>query len=178
MNRILQARNGGFTLVELLVAVLVLAIVVGMAAPAVSRLRQNTTIKTVSNTFASDLTWMRSKVTGLGNPITMCPSTDGATCGGTWNSGRIIFSDLNGDGSVTAGKDTVLQVRTAAGSTNNITVTGFGGSGTYIQYKADGSTAAGGTILYCDSSHSGTYGIKQTVLASGEPHTDTSASCP
>lgn len=104
----------GFTLIELMVVVALVAILVAIATPSFVSLIQSNRVSAEVNSFAGDLQFARSEAIKQGIPVSVCASSDGKNCLGsnTWQSGWIVFSDLDGSGTVTAG-DTVLRVRPA-----------------------------------------------------------------
>lgn len=84
----------GFTLVELLITVLVLALLLGLAVPAFRSFMQNDQQWVQTNNLILSLNAARSESikndTAAGGQI--CSSSDGATCTGTpWNQGWIVL---------------------------------------------------------------------------------------
>lgn len=109
-----QRQQTGFTLIELMVVVAIVAIMVAIATPSFVSLIQSNRVSAEVNSFAGDLQFARSEAIKQGIPVSVCASSDGKNCLGanTWQSGWIVFSDVDGSGTVTAG-DTVLRVRPA-----------------------------------------------------------------
>jgi type IV fimbrial biogenesis protein FimT len=69
-------------------------------------------LATQANDFMTALNLARSEAVKRGRPVTVCRSTDGASCSGSgvnWETGWIVFTDANGDGVVDAG-DGILRV--------------------------------------------------------------------
>lgn len=178
-RRTLPGKTKGFSLVELLIALVILAILTAIAYPSFQRVIMRTKLNADSTLFSQDLAFMKGKAkTRTGSTITMCPSSDGATCTGTsWSSGRIIFFDENADGIVTSGKDEILEIRGASTGTSTITVTGFN-TGANIQYRSTGVLPYAGVVTFCDSKLSGNFGISQSVLVTGLVHKTTGVACP
>ena len=84
----------GFTLVELLIAILVLSILLGLAVPAFRSLMQNDQQFVQTNNLILSLNAARSEAikndSALGGQI--CSSSDGLTCTGTpWNQGWFVL---------------------------------------------------------------------------------------
>jgi type IV fimbrial biogenesis protein FimT len=73
----------GFTLIELMVVVALVAILAALAAPSWTQLQMRNTIRTAVNDFTSSLYLARAEAVRLNVPVTVCPSTDGATCTAT-----------------------------------------------------------------------------------------------
>ncbi|MFO1243939.1 MAG: GspH/FimT family pseudopilin [Ramlibacter sp.] len=96
----------GFTLVELLVAMAILAILTALATPSFKRIIQSNAISNGVNTFLADMRYARSEAIRLGGGVVMCrsdaPEAANPTCGSGsgpggngWISGWIIFHDLD-----------------------------------------------------------------------------------
>lgn len=111
----------GFTLVELLVTIAILAILTALAVPSFKQTIQSTTISNNVNTFMGDLRFARSEAIRRGGNVVMCrsnaPEAANPVCNtgsgtGTigWASGWIIFHDLNNNFNRDAG-ETILRVQ-------------------------------------------------------------------
>lgn len=86
-------RHKGFTLVELMVTLAVAAIVVALALPGFQRLMQSNRADAIGNEFATALTLARMEALKQARRVTICASSDGATCVGGWGDGYIVFVD-------------------------------------------------------------------------------------
>lgn len=92
-------RANGFTLLELMVALVVVSILLTVGLPSFSAsVRQNCTI-TAANTMLTVLTAARSEALKRDRTVTLCKSADGATCSTaasvTWDMGYLMFLDAN-----------------------------------------------------------------------------------
>src|SRR4030066_1839600 len=87
----------GFTLIELVVAMAVAAILVVVAVPNLRSFIQNGRLITQTNDRVGDLGLARSEAIKRRANVGICQSTDGITCagGGNWRDGRAIFVDVN-----------------------------------------------------------------------------------
>lgn len=108
----------GFTLVELMVAVSLVAIIAGLGVPSFRGFMERQSVSAQVEVFTSSVRFTRSSAVRTGRPVTMCRSADpGAaspTCVGAsgtndWSTGWIIFEDLDRDGVVDA-NETILRV--------------------------------------------------------------------
>ncbi len=108
-----MSRSKGFTLIELMVTLGIASIVLGMAAPAMRDMVQNSRITSQANELLASLSTARSEAVKRGSPVSICRSANLLTCSGgagSWADGWILFDDLNGNGAVNAG-EMVLRVR-------------------------------------------------------------------
>ncbi len=92
--------NSGFTLLELMITVAVLAVVLSLAAPGMQSMLESSQLKSTSEIFARSLTYARTEAATLHEQIVVCPSKDAKNCTTTaeYEIGIIIFSDKNGNG--------------------------------------------------------------------------------
>jgi type IV fimbrial biogenesis protein FimT len=87
----------GFTLTEMMVVTGIVAILLGIAIPSYKYLTTSYRMSAELNNLSGDFQYARAEAIKEGNSVTMCVSSDGASCtGGTnWNVGWIVFSDPN-----------------------------------------------------------------------------------
>lgn len=140
MNR----KHTGFTLIELMVVLAIGAILLSLAVPSFRSTIQNNRISTQANELVSTLQLARGEAIKRGLRITVCVSTDQATCtGANWASGWIAFADVNANGSVDAG-DTLLKVSGALDGGSTLTSAGFANAAR-VQYQPSGFIDSAGT---------------------------------
>lgn len=101
--------QGGFTLIELMVVLAILAVLLMVAAPSFQdSIRRNRLQSTLSD-VASMLSFARSEAVTRGAPVSACASADGAACAGTnWEDGWIVFLD-DGAGAGGVAQDGLLN---------------------------------------------------------------------
>ncbi len=93
----------GFTVIELMTAVAVVAIAASVAVPSYNTVINNNRRVTAINQMVSTMHAARSEAITRNSQVTICPSTNGSNCtGGNWKDGWIFFPDLNGDRAVQA----------------------------------------------------------------------------
>ncbi|MGI9304445.1 MAG: GspH/FimT family pseudopilin [Gammaproteobacteria bacterium] len=167
----------GFSLLELMVAIAVLAIVAAFAFPNFQTLVQNNRQTAKLNDLVTSLNLARSEAVTRGHRVGVCTSTDGTACnGGTnWHNGWFVFLDVDDDG-FGAG-DEIVSRRDAFDDRMTFTT-----STATIAYRATGFKfgTLGLTLLLCDSR--GTSAARALVVSSlGRPRTTPDASggtCP
>jgi type IV fimbrial biogenesis protein FimT len=109
--------EAGFNLVELLVVIGVASVLMAMGVSSYRYVTNSSRVSGEINSLLGDMQMARSEAIKRGQIISICPSSDGATCeggAGTWRDGWIVFTDWNGDGSVTTGapdNDQVVRIQ-------------------------------------------------------------------
>ncbi len=82
----------GFTLLELMVTVAVLAIVSAIAIPGFSGLINRDRLTSRANELVATIQYARSEAVRLNGPVMLCPSTDGTSCSGDDWSQLIVLA--------------------------------------------------------------------------------------
>lgn len=90
----------GFTLVELMVALVIFGILVGAGVPALQGLLNTMASRTNADQLATALSFARQAAVSRGQTVSICASTNSNTCSGgnnDWDQGWIIFVNLDAD---------------------------------------------------------------------------------
>ena len=164
--KILNSQSG-VTLLELVVAIAVLGVLLGIAVPGFNQLLLNNRQVSATNEFIAALQGARSTAVTRNSRVTVCASQDQASCsGGNWSAGWIVFSDDNGNQSFDGG-ETLLRARDNIEQIN-ITSPDFGLA---LTFAANGRAVAGsGQFMVCDS-RGATHGKVIILSPSGRPRT-------
>ena len=123
-------KSHGFTLVELMVVLAIVAILASLATPSFASLIQSTLMSSNVNTFLADMRFARSESIRRGGGVVMCrsdaPEAANPVCGSDagpgargWVSGWIIFHDLDNDG-VKDPAEPLLRLQSPIASINAI----------------------------------------------------------
>lgn len=105
-----RSRAGGFTLIDLLIATIILGIVLGIAIPAlkdtVARVQASSARSAITVTLFDAL----RHATVLGREVVICPASDTQCAGGKdWSHGWIAFIDGDGNRQRSPGEQIVRQ---------------------------------------------------------------------
>lgn len=107
----------GISLVELLVTLAIVAILAVVATPSYVAMTQRARLQAEANSLVNDLQFARSEAIKRGQPVSLCPSSNGTACNTTntnnWEAGWIVFNDVNGSGTTDSTNDVPLRVRAA-----------------------------------------------------------------
>ena len=141
-------REGGFTVIELLMVMLILSVITALAGPSMVSVVKSNRVKTEADRVLMTLNLARSEAVRRNTPVTICRSSNGSSCAGAWSDGWIVFSNVDGDNSLDSiDGDELVQVfeGLVAGYSLSTDI-----SGTTLTYYADGSYAGGaGSIRIC-----------------------------
>jgi len=148
----------GFTLIELLVTVAVLVVLLVLGVPQYQRLTENNRQVAAINTIVGDLNLARSEAVKQGRTVTLCGSTDGATCDtANWEAGWIVFTDQDRDAVVDAGVDVLISRHGALPTGLTLRTLDFDAAN-IVQYlpngevrDTDGDDDSDGTFKVCES---------------------------
>lgn len=132
----------GFTLVELMITIVVLAILAGLAAPSFADLIERNRLAGAANEIVAAMQTARMEAIRRGESAVICPSANGVTCAGNNWSRFIIFADKDRDSVVDADDVLIREVNSPAG---NIQVTASTNTSTNnrIRFAADGFVRVG-----------------------------------
>lgn len=119
-------RAAGFTLVELLVSMAVLAVLLAVGVPSFAGLMRQWRLESVVNNLTGDLRLARSTATRASRPVVVCAQDGGGHCSGkeTWGQGWLVFIDVDNNRAVDAG-DTVVAQRGAQAGISSVSLSGI-----------------------------------------------------
>ncbi|HEL4110748.1 TPA: Tfp pilus assembly protein FimT/FimU [Stenotrophomonas maltophilia] len=101
-------RPNGFTLVELMVTLIVLAVLATIAFPSFQSTIRSNRVVSAHNELIGLLNLARSDAIRNNRGGGVCGSSDGTRCDGKWDKGMMAFSDTSGNGDFDNG-ETVLR---------------------------------------------------------------------
>ncbi len=157
-------RSIGFTLVELMITIAIVAIVIAIGIPAFRTTINENRLTSSANTFVGSLNQVRSEAIKRSVSVSLCSSADGATCtGGGYQQGWIVFIDTNNN--CTPATGSVLQVNARLSS--DLTLIGGNPFATCISYTASGAIGGfiAGSLNLCKPNYSAS--SRQVFISSG-----------
>lgn len=130
----------GVTLIELMVALAVLGVLVGLGVPSFANIVRANQIAAQSTSLMQALTLARSEAMKRGLRVSVCPiaNNDASACTAEWNGGWMVFEDDFGNGGVRDPGDRTIQLWPAP--SNGVTVSETAGSVVYMPSAAAAAT--------------------------------------
>jgi type IV fimbrial biogenesis protein FimT len=129
----------GFTLIELMVTLALVAILMAVAVPSFTTFQRNAELTSFSNSLLSGINAARGEAMKRGRNAMVVP-TDG-----NWNKGWTVFVDVNRNGAYDAATDITVLTREAAPGYLTVTNTGAtAADGLYVMYDASGYSRLSG----------------------------------
>jgi len=125
----------GFTVTELVMVMTIIGILTAIGVPSFKYVTASNRISSEINALLGDMQFARSQAIKQGLTVTVCSSSDGATCntgaaGNVWHTGWIVFLDSNGDQQVDNGEQ-IIRVQPAFNSNDTLTSVGSYAAATY-----------------------------------------------
>lgn len=106
---IFNRRINAFTLIELMVALSVVAILGLIGAPAMNQFIQSNRLSTATNEIIADLNLARSEAVKRSANVGVCKTNNQSSCttAGEWLDGWLVFLDKNNDGAWDGGDEVI-----------------------------------------------------------------------
>lgn len=149
------ARVKGFTLIELMVTVAIVAVVASIAVPSFGTMIANSRIASTSNDLVGLINYARSEAVKQGRVVRVTPQ-DGAN----WENGVVAWIDRNGNNAF----DAAEAIRVISPAPGAVTIASTGNFG----FTGGGSSTGGGavTMNVCDD-RTGEMGSEITITLGG-----------
>lgn len=172
-------KNSGFTLLELVIVMALVAIVVSIAIPSMRTFSQNDRLITNINTMVGHLAYARSEAVKRSQQVAVCVSNDSQNAvpsctAGNWTDGWIVYIDVDANNTFDSATDIVIKAHAPLNGNNTITVAGVGPQ---IIYNNRGFLASNtGSLLLCDD-RSGNFGKTISISPTGRVRMEVDSAC-
>jgi len=169
-------RNRGFTLLEALLVLALLAVLLSLAAPSLQGLRHKHQMQSHAEQLQSSLLLARTEALRRQQRVTLCVRESAAEAGpdcstaGTWAQGWVVFVDGNDNGRREA-TEAVLQLQEAL--SGFLTLQGNATVNRYISYGPQGRSQSvtgafqAGTLTLCGAGQAHVWRV--VINAVGKP---------
>ncbi|MGE0372414.1 MAG: GspH/FimT family pseudopilin [Gammaproteobacteria bacterium] len=147
----------GFTLLELMIALTIGGLLLGMAVPSFTNMIRNNRLTAEANNLVTAFNIARSEAINRRGTITICPSTNQTSCNGdSWDDGWIVLDDAT---------DEVIQVFSAMKGHPTIDSTADS-----VQYTAAGFLNGGAAVSIGICMDGVDQGRQINITATGRPN--------
>lgn len=140
-NKVFGNRGQGFSLVELLIAITLLAILAAIGIPTFRQIIAQNRLATATNELVLALKITRAEAIKSNYRAILCASADQITCSGNWHDGWVIFTDHRG----LAQPNTILHAHNAF--PKEVTIIGNGKIKENIAFNPNGGLGAVSGLL-------------------------------
>ena len=173
-----SGEHRGFTVIELLIVVVVMAILIAIAAPSLRTMIIGNQIRSVAGDLVSDMAISRSEASKRSLRVVLCKTDNQSTCnsGATWNDGWIAFVDADGNGQrdTGTGLEPLIRVKQAMPTSVAINAGGLNS----LQFRAIGIAGAVANITICPATTgTGIAGRNIVMTVLGKVQSTTATTC-
>ncbi len=174
----------GFTLIELMVTVALLAILLTLGVPSFTSGLKSNRVTAETDKFLAALSFARIEAIKRNADVQICKSSDSATCGTSssvnWHDGWIIWSDSDSDSSLDS--DEIIQLADKTRGAFTITPSITEANSRSLLYRPDGTARTGTgqfglSFWFCPSDDDQYYARTIQVGATGRPEYSKGATC-
>lgn len=136
----LPTNHNGFTIVEMMIAITVIAVLTALAIPSLTQFLARNELAGTTNALISGISLARSEAITRSNRVAICPSSNASTCNsGRWQDGWLVFIDDNAN-NVRNGGETILQAENGAPD-STVTVASTANLADGFSFNANGALA-------------------------------------
>lgn len=179
-------KESGFTLIELMITIVVLAVALALGIPSFQGFIKNNRLAGQANDLVIAIQLARSEAVKRGSGAVICASDDQATCSGNdnWSTGWIVYSDIGQDGNLDLDvnldgvedcekDDCIVRTR---GSLIKGTLSGNGSNG--IRFLPDGLASTGPVTLSLTANDCYSEQVRDVTITRMGQTTITKKACP
>ena len=161
---IMLANSRGFTLLELLVALSIVAIVLLLGIPSLKETLISSRVDNHLYQLNQDVLLSRNHAIQYNYPVVLCPTDNQGNCTPLWHSGYTVFLDKNNNAQFDEGIDQAVRIRGAISTNDLFTFSG----GRYLRFGENGHLKGlAGTFRYCPQVTESEYYSRALIISLG-----------
>lgn len=169
--------EAGITLIELMAALAIAAIVVAIGFPSFSQALQRQRVSTTMHHLRADMAMARSSAVMRRSQVIVCPldGFGGCATDRDWSRGWMVFGDADGDG-MPDDEHGILRITEAPGGG----ALALAGSRTLLRYQSDGRAAGANLTVYVctETGYAGKVVVNNLGRVRGERARESGLACP
>jgi type IV fimbrial biogenesis protein FimT len=162
-------RPHGFSLLELMITITVVAILLAIAVPSFRDVIRRNQVSSASNELLASIAYARTEAIDRGQLVSICPSADGAACtasGQAYEPGWIIYTYPAGAASANkayaAASSTLLR---AIGARAGVSIQSGGTTNSVITFGQQGQLRPSTALTFVTCARTGTSGTGESTTA-------------
>ena len=160
-------RDLGFTLLELILVLAILAIVTSLAVPSLMGFTERYRSEVQRQRLFDLIALGRSEAYSEGRTFTLCSLDSENLCGGNWSNGIQLFADSNGNKEREADEPVVREMSALPNGAS----LQWNSATDYLQYRPNGQTRWQlGNFAYCPPDRNAEHGWIIVLNATGRPY--------
>lgn len=167
-----MARNAGFTLWELMLAIAIAATLLGLAVPALGEFLLDARRTADVNAFVLAVQVARSEAAKRGRPVVVCQTVDRRACAGPelrYDAGWMVFVNEDGASPLARSADEPLLLAYVPEMTGTIAA-----NRAAFEFRPGMRRSVNGTVTFCD--RRGAAAARAVIVSyTGRPRVDTVA---
>lgn len=164
----LPRRCKGFTLVELMVTIAVVAILLAIALPSFRHVIQRNRVATASNDLLASVAYARTTAIFRHQLVSMCPSADGISCtsaGQAFEPGWIVYSYPAGAASANTEYAAPAILLRAIGAHGSVSINVPSTQTAVITFGLQGELRNAAALVFLTCSRTGSSGIGESTAS-------------
>ncbi|MGR8919703.1 MAG: GspH/FimT family pseudopilin [Gammaproteobacteria bacterium] len=168
-------RSSGFTIIEMMMSVALVATLSAIAVPSLGEFAKNASMRGQALELVSSISLARTEALKRGSRVILCRSGDpeaaAPACGGNdrdWSTGWLVFAVEDADNDFDIGTDILLDIGLPAPP--QVSVRSNGSGNNYLVFNADGTLDESSAVRYavCDDRGEG-FGREVQIGLVGRP---------
>lgn len=178
---VLRSQALGFTIIELMITIAILAVLVAAVAPSFMEIIRMNRLQTQSNALFTSLMLARSEAVKRNYPVVVCKSADGADCtgAGNWEQGWLVFPDKDRDNTLDADEPVIRAVGALSGGNTLRTGANYANR---VTYRPDATASQADSFRLCGANAVDEEARQIVVSLTGRPRMqkglDADKTCP
>jgi len=161
----MQTHGRGYSLIELLTIISILAMLLMAASPLLKNVDENRQVSQIFEMLRLIET-ARSAAIGTGRIITLCGSSDGISCTKNWKSATVlIFDDQDNNHQLGSREKTLYRAQMPNGEWH-----WHGSNKPYLRFRSDGTSIEWGHFTLCPIGKKNNYASQITLNFVGRPY--------